>query len=676
MRKTWTIVMIVAGCWRMPADDRKAGMLMQAAEAKQTVQGDLKAAIDLYRKAAKEAGTNHALGAKALLGLAACYEKSGEAEAGKVYQQIVSGYPDQREAVAQATARLAALGSAAGAGTRGITMRQLWSPAIDTSGTVSADGRYLSFVDWSTGDLAIRDLLTGKNRRLTDKGPWESRTSEAEDSVISPDGKQVAYMWEDWEGGHHVGDSQIRLINTDGSGDRLLYQEANSTSVYPRAWSPDGKWVAVSARFEDKSARMLLVSASDGSRRVIGTRGGWGLAFSPDGRYLAYSRTPEEGTHSADDIYVIDLKAEGGPKETPVVVNPARDLVLGWTPDGKGILFVSDRTGENAVWLMPVENGKPAAEARLIRSGLGSLSPMGTSARGAYFANMNWLTDVRVAAMDPDTGKVTEPPPAITGQMQGVHASAAWSPDGKEIAYIAPQGKIVIRNVESGSERSIVPQVEISLWAFRRIIWHPDGRSLVAVAVLKGSRKGAYRIDVRSGEATPLLITDLMPTLAISPDGRTLFYQPTPVRVKSHDLETGAEREIYKGQEGMAIFYMAVSRDGRYLVLNLPEHLRIIPTEGGDMREAVQVPQQGREKFWGTDFTPDGRYLVALAVGSDISKYEIWRVSLSDGQAQKTPIPGKYRGVQVHPDGRRLLLSTSVNQPEIWVMENLLSALR
>ena len=37
-------------------------------------------------------------------------------------------------------------------------MRRVWAEAPDNSGSPSADGRLLSFVDWETGDVAIRDL--------------------------------------------------------------------------------------------------------------------------------------------------------------------------------------------------------------------------------------------------------------------------------------------------------------------------------------------------------------------------------------------------------------------------------------------------------------------------------------------------------------------------------------
>jgi hypothetical protein len=109
----------------------------------------------------------------------------------KAYERLVRDYADQAEQVAQARTRLAALRKPAGAAKEsGIITRQVWgAPEADSFGTVSPDGRYLSFTDWETGNLAIRDLETGTNRRLTNKGSWLDSSEYAEYSTLSPDGK-------------------------------------------------------------------------------------------------------------------------------------------------------------------------------------------------------------------------------------------------------------------------------------------------------------------------------------------------------------------------------------------------------------------------------------------------------------------------------------------------------
>jgi hypothetical protein len=53
---------------------------------------------------------------------------------------------------------------------------------------LSADGQWFSYLDGSTGDVAMRDVRTGATRRITNKGSWEANPSSVESSVISPDG--------------------------------------------------------------------------------------------------------------------------------------------------------------------------------------------------------------------------------------------------------------------------------------------------------------------------------------------------------------------------------------------------------------------------------------------------------------------------------------------------------
>src|SRR5712691_305533 len=85
-------------------DDRKASALLQAAQAKEAIEGDLKGAIALYQQAADEAGANRALAARALLGSGQAYQKLGGAQADAIFARIVRDFTDQRNVVAAARA--------------------------------------------------------------------------------------------------------------------------------------------------------------------------------------------------------------------------------------------------------------------------------------------------------------------------------------------------------------------------------------------------------------------------------------------------------------------------------------------------------------------------------------------------------------------------------------------
>jgi len=127
---------------------------LQAAIRTETVDGDLKTAIEQYRTLSTN--SDRTVAAQALLRMGQCYEKLGSAEARRAYERTVRDFADQVTVVAIAQARLLALNS----DRPGAAYRQVWTgPKVDTEGRVSPDGRYLSCVDWDTGDLALHDVL-------------------------------------------------------------------------------------------------------------------------------------------------------------------------------------------------------------------------------------------------------------------------------------------------------------------------------------------------------------------------------------------------------------------------------------------------------------------------------------------------------------------------------------
>src|SRR6266487_4472451 len=125
-RITITGLILALAAAALGADEKKANVLWQAAMAKETVQGDLKGAVALYESAVKEAGSNRALAAKALLKVAECYQKLGEDKAQVAYERVAREFADQKEPAAEARTRLASLRGVAPAKT-GIVTRQGWA---------------------------------------------------------------------------------------------------------------------------------------------------------------------------------------------------------------------------------------------------------------------------------------------------------------------------------------------------------------------------------------------------------------------------------------------------------------------------------------------------------------------------------------------------------------------
>ena len=108
--------------------DLQQEILLQKAIQKETVDGDLNAAIKMYRQIAENPGEDRAVAAKALLQIGKCYEKLGSLEARKAYETLLEQYADQSDIIAEARARLAALSKPAEE--NGIRIRQVWTQEV------------------------------------------------------------------------------------------------------------------------------------------------------------------------------------------------------------------------------------------------------------------------------------------------------------------------------------------------------------------------------------------------------------------------------------------------------------------------------------------------------------------------------------------------------------------
>ncbi len=154
MRQAVT-VMVMCGLLlggSVAARQKPQDVALQAAMRTETVTGDLKAAIAQYQEIFdRYQKTDRAVAATALVRMAECHHKLGEQQAARLFERVVKEFADQKAAVEIASARLNRDKSIAAA--TGMINRQVWTGrSVDASGTISSDGRTLSFTDWETGD--------------------------------------------------------------------------------------------------------------------------------------------------------------------------------------------------------------------------------------------------------------------------------------------------------------------------------------------------------------------------------------------------------------------------------------------------------------------------------------------------------------------------------------------
>ncbi len=128
------------------------------------------------------------------------------------------------------------------------------------------------------------------------------------------------------------------------------------------------------------------VPREGGDARQLTTGGHEGApVFSPDGKWIAFT-----GQYDGN-VDVFEMPADGGePKR--LTWHPGVDIATGWTPDGKKVLFHSNRDSYadfDRLYTVPVEGG-PAEVLPMWRGEAAWFSPDGT--RIAYVPNEIWQT--------------------------------------------------------------------------------------------------------------------------------------------------------------------------------------------------------------------------------------------------------------------------------------------
>jgi Tol biopolymer transport system component len=577
-------------------------------------------------------------------------------------------------------------------GDTSLVIRRVWKGEYPLSGmeAPSPDGRYLSAVDWNTGNLMISDSETEEWHRVTDTGSWTGGSMEwAEWSVFSPDGRELAYTWySDKEGGYGV-----RIIGVDGSNPRVVvpHSQANA-GISVEDWSDDGPQLLIKVLGEDHAWRLMLVSVVDGTARILktlGERPPQVAVFSPDSRFVAYDIAPDPES-SDHDIYALTVE---GTQERELVGTNGDDRLMGWTPDGGSILFYSDRELTRGIWRLPVANGAPAGRPELLRADIWQLVPLGFSRDKYFYAVITQAIQVHTATLDIEAGRVVTTSTPVADPTRGTSQGGVWSPDGRQLAYLWQEHgdarwQLAIGNLAGGDTRVMpLPFAQVE-----RLEWVPDSRTIMVFGRY-GQHSGLFRFDLRNAEVTPVLSgaeapDELRAHASFSPDGKTLFFAreidagSNRWWLVARELVSGGERRVARltrSSRQLASgwdLHVSVSPDGRTVAVSEqdPEsrtvNISVLPTSGGEAREVYRTarPIMGSGVLC---WTPDGRHILFRGV-DDQRNMDVIVIPSSGGDPRRIRgVPG-FWGFNLHPDGRRFTFNYGgPSQGEIWVIENL-----
>ena len=194
--------------------------------------------------------------------------------------------------------------------------------AHDVDYDLSPNGGRAAFS--ARGDLFTVPAEHGAIRNLT-----ETSTADEDHPAWSPDGKTLAYTTDS------SGEQEI-AIRPAITGAEKLITHFKTGFFYTPVWSPDGRTLAVA----DGNHRLWLVTTDGAEPKLVAQDQFHEIhdaAFSPDGRWLAFSTSP------ANQQRALHLYELATARDTIVSSPMTSDFSPAFSPDGKLLYFVSNR---------------------------------------------------------------------------------------------------------------------------------------------------------------------------------------------------------------------------------------------------------------------------------------------------------------------------------------------
>jgi Tol biopolymer transport system component/DNA-binding winged helix-turn-helix (wHTH) protein len=537
---------------------------------------------------------------------------------------------------------------------------------VETTPAFSPDGTQVAFGwNWEkqdNSDIYVMMVGSATALRLTsDPGPdvypaW------------SPDGRQIAF-------GSRRGQIGIYLVSPLGGKERKLVDLALA-SASPLSWSPDGKFLAASRSYDERSGEpdngaLMLIPVEGGGepRRILAPPpGSWyiGPAFSRDGRRLAVFSCTGAGQSGQPScqLQIIALNAEllpqGKPREIGGPLFWPRGIA--WTGDGNSLLFSGCRgSPDHYLWRASVrEAGEPQ---RLEVAGAGASWPA-IDARGHRLAFSRSPTNINIQRWE-QGGK----PSALLASSLN-DDSPQFSHDGRRIAFGSRRSgnemDIWVANADGTGWAQITR--ELSSWSDSPR-WSPDDRWIAFDAQEKNLRWDIWKVEASGGPAQRLThgpADSAVPSW--SRDGKWIYFY------SNRSGRTDIWRAPAQGGPAVQItrrggFTALESTDGKTLYYTKSqggaEGLFAMPLSGGEERQVFK----DRVLVRGFAVFSDGIYYLSLDARNRI---EIRFHEFASGNSRRVvEIEGPLvEGFSVSPDRKTFLFARRFPAGDLMLIEN------
>ena len=682
-----------------------ADQQLKAAMHRELVGGDLRASIKEYEAIVTRHRDNRAVVARALLQMAQCYDKLGQTDARRVYEQVVRDYADQTEPATQARARLVAMSPQSGAATATATgVARPLPESIGTVQTISPDGTMAAGVDYSKGmNLAVSTVAAPQVKLLTGFD-WTTTVVVDAWSAWSRDGRRIAYTQ---IGAKRDGPpAELRTTTVTGEA-QTVFRAEPGTLVLAGDWLPDGRSLLIQVGRTDRTSAIGFIPATGGAftqLRTLQWTGGYPdrARISPDGRFVLFS----DAAAGPRDIQVISVDGQVTHRITD---HPAEDHNPVWSPDGRHVAFLSSRLGAEALWVVAVKDGQLAGEPVRIKEGMAGAALKDWTAKGLVYGQFSRTGDIYTVGVDPANRQIAGPAQQLPYGRTGRNAGPVWSPDGRNLAFVSgspgePNRRYVVVIPEKGGSHreflmptsSFAPAGGLDPFDLR---WFGDGSGLGFSGTDDQGRRSIFRLTLASGAWTVLPSPSTRQILSEwDQTGRRVFYQDESSQIAERDLETNASRPVTRYPPVVSIARgLRISPDRRFLAFTLRPNpglaetprLMVTDLQTGDTRVVLdtKIPTTVDDfPILGTPaWAPDGRSIV-LARTTNRNRWPVLLIVAVDGSETRTvTLDSIKRGAPIgsdlgptitdivwSPDGARLMFGLTESRNAMSIIESVL----